>query len=231
LFDHRYKPMMYNKNQDDDTTNRTIDNDDHDESDGMNFLIYMHRNCVDFREEAVDRIYYKMLSEGGQALSQQQTPIIHSGGCRGKSGNATIELRRSQRKNTWSSNRDIFRKYRFCLVMENENLYGYITEKIINAFLGGCLPIYYGTEEIFYVFNAKAFIFYNISHPEPALERIWYLENHPKGREEYQRILREEPILANGNQTIIDYFSFSDDVGGGYLKRRIRDMLGLPNQN
>ena len=56
--------------------------------------------------------------------------------------------------------------------MENESYHGYVTEKIINAFLGGCILIYFGTEQIFDIYNRKAFIYYNISEPNPALERI-----------------------------------------------------------
>ena len=37
-------------------------------------------------------------------------------------------------------NKDAFRHYRFCLVLENHYLEGYITEKIMNAFGGGCIP-------------------------------------------------------------------------------------------
>ena len=38
------------------------------------------------------------------------------------------------------TNDALFRHYRFCLVMENTVKPGYITEKIINAFMGGCIP-------------------------------------------------------------------------------------------
>ena len=35
---------------------------------------------------------------------------------------------------------DDFSYFRFCFVLENRRHEGYITEKIINAFLGGCIP-------------------------------------------------------------------------------------------
>jgi hypothetical protein len=40
--------------------------------------------------------------------------------------------------------------------MENKRANGYITEKILNTFLAGCIPIYYGTTEILNIFNKKA---------------------------------------------------------------------------
>ena len=118
--------------------------------------------------------------------------------------------------------------------MENESYHGYVTEKILNAFLRGCIPIYFGTEQIFDIFNRKAFIYYNISETNPALERIRYLENNRTaydqvlGDEPILANLGDEPILANGSLTIDQFFSFADDVGNGTLKRRIRDMLEMP---
>jgi hypothetical protein len=91
------------------------------------------------------------------------------------------------------------------------------------AFLGGCLPIYYGTEEVFDVFNRDAFLFYQRGK---TLDEIKYLEKNSTAY--YERL--SAPILANGNQTLRDYFSLTDDIGGGHLKKRIRSMLGLPNQ-
>jgi hypothetical protein len=118
---------------------------------------------------------------------------------------------------------EAFKDYRFGLiVMENKKSDGYITEKIVNAFLSGTVPIWYGTSEIFDVINERTFVFYDIKNPQPALDRIIYLE---KNQTAYDEVLNE-PILANGDQTIEDYFSFRDDVGGGKLKKRIRKMLG-----
>jgi hypothetical protein len=54
--------------------------------------------------------------------------------------------------------------------MENHALPGYISEKLLFAFLGGCLPIYYGTREVFDVFNADAFVFWDIEDQNKAME-------------------------------------------------------------
>jgi len=108
--------------------------------------------------------------------------------------------------------------------MENTNTPGYVSEKILNAFLGGCIPIYYGTTEIFRMFNRNAFVYYDISDPGPALAQIQHLETN---RSAYDEILYNEPILADGTNSIEEFFSFTDDIGNGTLKRRIRSMLGL----
>jgi hypothetical protein len=113
--------------------------------------------------------------------------------------------------------------YRFGLAMENANYPGYVTEKLPNAFLAGGVPVYYGTTDVFNLFNKDAFIYYDIDDPQAALDRIAYFETN---RTAYAEVLAQ-PILANGERTLEEYFSLSDDVGGGKLKQRIRDMVGL----
>ena len=107
--------------------------------------------------------------------------------------------------------------------MENTNHEGYITEKILNAYLGGCLPIYYGTKEVFELFHPESFVYYDIRNPEPALQLLKYLYYNETAFHERMR----HPILRHGNETIIKYFSITDKLGGGVLKNRIRTMIGL----
>ncbi len=38
---------------------------------------------------------------------------------------------------------DVFRRYRFCIAMENTIAHDYVTEKLWDAFAAGCVPIYY----------------------------------------------------------------------------------------
>ncbi len=184
-----------------------------------NFMIYANSNCVDFREEAVGR-----LSEIGQ---------VH---CDGKCQGATppsenrTNLVKTNRNGfgTWWDNINVFSRYKFCFVMEHHPSHpSYITEKILMAFIAGCVPIYYGPEAIFDIFNSKSFVFYNISDPQPALDLVAALENDEALYEE----MMSEPIVANGNKTIEDYFSFSDDVGGGLKKKEMRQKLGLPSSS
>lgn len=178
------------------------------------FLMYGQSNCVPFREEAMDRI-------------SEIAPVHIGGKCRGRieSVNKTAVVTQVNLFNWWK-NVHVYSQYRFCLVMEHSNSSGYMTEKILMAFGGGCIPIYYGTREIFEFFNEQAFVFYDIHNPEPALARITYLESNASA---YDAIMKEEPVLARGQATIRDYFSFSDDVGGGVLKAKMRSMLGLSN--
>ena len=120
---------------------------------GTSFLIYAARNCVEHRERAFDRI---VVNFGvGDAV-----------GCYGKHPERRIPPGKFPGRGEFNSNHLAFQKYRFVLCMENRNATGYITEKILNAFLSGSVPVYYGTREVFDLFNRKAFIFYDINDPD-----------------------------------------------------------------
>ena len=200
---------------------------------GKHFLIYANSNCVSFRENA----YYnlsklgKEVHYGGFCNGQQRTIGVDSNRTR---FNQTIvgiqtphqkEERISGVFDVASRNSDLFRNYRFCLVMEHTaDSEWYITEKILNAFMAGCIPIYYGPKpEIFEIFNPKAFVYYEQGATK-ALEQIRDLENN---QEIYHKMLFDEPILADGNETIRRFFSFSEEYGEGYVKDQIRSMVGL----
>lgn len=188
------------------------------------YLIYTNSRCLSHREEA-----FRSLSQIGRG------PAYHGGRCMGESderrpqqSNNTItavmvdtEIR-SKKPKSWRWNYLLFSKYRFALVMENTKQDGYITEKIINAFLAGCIPIYYGTLEIFDIFNPRAFVYYDIENPQDALDRVAYLERNETA---YLDMLRKEPIFKNGTQTLEDFFSYRDDLGKGRLKQKIREMM------
>ena len=69
------------------------------------------------------------------------------------------------------------------------------------AFLAGTVPVYYGTEEVFDIFNHKAFIYYDVDNPSEAIAKIKHLEENP---DEYDKMLNE-PILKDGSYE--KYFS------------------------
>jgi hypothetical protein len=187
-------------------------------SDERKFMMYANSNCVAFREEAVG-----LLSQFG--------PVDCDGKCQGKTppnGNRTnlIKTGHSIGVGNWWENVKLYSNYRFCFVMEHTGDHpGYITEKILMAFAGGCIPIYYGPETIFDIFNDQAFVFYNITNPQPALDLVASLELDEKLYDK----MKKKPIVANGEKTIEEYFSYSDNVGKGVLKQRMREKLGLSN--
>lgn len=51
-----------------------------------------------------------------------------------------------------------YKNYRFALVCENSIGSGYVTEKLLHAKLGGCVPIYWGSSDVTLDFNKDAFL-------------------------------------------------------------------------
>jgi hypothetical protein len=82
--------------------------------------------------------------------------------------------------------------------------------------------IYYGTVEVFDIFNPKSFIYYDIENPKDALNEIARLENNSTAYDD----VMAEPILLEGNKTIQKYFSLSDEIiPNAMLKKKIREMV------
>ena len=192
--------LMYGRNQSKDYENSS-------------FMVYAHGNCVKFREIAAWEfskygVVHLAGRCGGLSLDRNRTNLVHI-----KTG---ITLR------NWRDNTHLYSKYKFCLVMEHERDHSaYITEKILLAFIGGCIPIYHGPPLIFDIFNKNAFIFYNVSDPHEAHTKIQKLEADPGFYEK----MSSAPILANGEESVKMYFSFSNTVGEGTLKHKIRSLL------
>ena len=70
----------------------------------------------------------------------QLTNTIEKVTCAGKFMNTTDELITKYGDDKWV----YLRKFRFNICPENASSKGYITEKILDAFVGGCIPIYWG---------------------------------------------------------------------------------------
>ncbi|CAJ1941856.1 unnamed protein product [Cylindrotheca closterium] len=174
------------------------------------FLIYAATNCVKFRDEA-----YLALSTIG--------PAFHGGKCHGGSepNNNRTFVQNGISLSNWHANVEFYSGFRFCLVMEHVYEQPYVTEKILMAFLGGCIPIYYGSTMVFDIFHPDSFIYYNVTNPTDALERVDHLEHHP---EAYHKTM-SHPILKDGNATVERYFNFEGET----LKTKMRHLLKLQN--
>ena len=175
-----------------------------------NAVAFLVSNCVSFRREAAARI-------------SDLVEVHHGPKCRPLS-NHTRRIPDVTGRDYYMENYKVYSKYKYCLVMENTETSGYITEKIVLAYLGGCIPIYWGTKEVWNVFHPSSFIYYDSHAPEAALSELELLlqpNNTAWG------IKRSIPILAYGLETLQRYFSLDDSIGGGRLKRDIRNMMGI----
>jgi hypothetical protein len=100
---------------------------------------------------------------------------------------------------TWQASAliDKYTESTFVFALENKKVEGYITEKIMNAFHAGAIPIYWGSPTIGELFNPKAFI--DLSHFDSLEECVNFVCNMS---EEAIHEMREQPIYNDSNELI-----------------------------
>jgi len=111
-----------------------------------------------------------------------------------------------------------FKKYKFMICFENESSPFYITEKLGNAYLAGCIPIYWGMKDVDYIINPKCFIHIRDETDfKEALERIKFLDSN---EEEYKKMLNEPFFMYNKVP-----FCFTKEY---YIRSMLNIEYGIP---
>jgi hypothetical protein len=101
----------------------------------------------------------------------------------------------------------VFRRYRYCVCIENSVDEDYVTEKLWDGLGAGCLPIYYGAPNVVRDFlpSPQAALLYDPAKPDELAETIKRLSSDNSLYEERMR-WRSEPIerLAAGFRRLLD---------------------------
>ena len=125
-----------------------------------------------------------------------------------------------------TSKREWNKNYKFNLCFENSSQKGYVTEKIIQAFTAGCVPIYWGDESLCDekyakfrpIFNPKAFInVHNFDSIESAIKEIERIDNDDSAFE----AMRKEPVFRT---ECLEEFLGEKFANGGGQKGNINDI-------
>ncbi|MGL2340508.1 glycosyltransferase family 10 domain-containing protein, partial [Helicobacter pylori] len=83
-------------------------------------------------------------------------------------------------------------QYKFNLCFENSQGYGYVTEKIIDAYFSHTIPIYWGSPSVAQDFNPKSFVnVHDFKNFDEAIDCVRYLHTHPNA---YLDMLYENPL-------------------------------------
>ena len=148
-------------------------------------LAYCNGNCHPHRENIFNLFCRK--TEGKN--------ICHAlGGCAG----SYSQNKRAGAEGHWFAQQDelisLCKDYKFMIAMENDKADGYITEKILNAFTSGAIPIYWGSSNINQIFNHDAFI--NIDNFNTPEECVDYILN--MSEQEITK-MANQPIYTNDN--------------------------------
>ena len=173
------------------------------------FLLYISSRCLRHREEAFDM--FKVIDV-----------VTAAGACHGFKGSykSLVEDGGRQGMKAWRGSSQLYSGFKFALVMENSNNTGYVTEKLLNAFLGGSLPIYYGPEDVFKIFNKDAFIYFDVTKPSNALEHVRFLH---RDRVAYEHVLQQPVFNVDAYE---EYFAL-DYAKHGKLAKRLRNFMDI----
>lgn len=92
---------------------------------------------------------------------------------------------------------DFEKNYKFVLCFENSSTIGYTTEKLLEGFAGGGVPIYWGNPNVESEYNRKAFVnCYRFSTLQDAAEYIYELDSDDS---QYLKVVKEN-IFGNGGE-------------------------------
>lgn len=83
--------------------------------------------------------------------------------------------------------KQFFASYKFSISIENSEGDGYLTEKIIDSFYSGTIPIYYGDYMLDEYINPKAYIL--IKGEKDIKEKIEYIKKIDNDDKIYKNIL------------------------------------------
>jgi len=149
------------------------------------FAAYLAYRCWEHRE----RFYYEL-------DRQARASGVGSVDALSRCGNNSVseDQRRPARysKTYLDDAAELFSGYRFAMVFENRLSPRYVTEKIVNAFLGGAVPIYWGSPYVLRLFNPRAFIHVNAFTDFEAAAR--YVVQVAQDPQAYEAYLSEAPL-------------------------------------
>jgi hypothetical protein len=96
--------------------------------------------------------------------------------------------------------------------MENSEGDGYLTEKIIDSFESGTIPIYYGDYMVEEYINPKAYIL--IRNKKDLKKKIEYIKKLDNNDKLYKKILNENLLINDYNKNIIDnnFYDFFNNI-------------------
>jgi alpha(1,3/1,4) fucosyltransferase len=88
---------------------------------------------------------------------------------------------------------EFLKDYKFCIAFENSRGNGYVTEKLLAAKAAGCIPIYWGAENVSDDFAEGSFLNMNhLTSPSELIEAVKELDEH----EERRLAMASKPSLS-----------------------------------
>ena len=149
-------------------------------------IAYIASNCKEHREG-----FFKLLNDKFKNRS------VHALGKCSKNYDPSGEGLKGNHENV----DDIYQDYIFAFAMENNKVEGYITEKIMNVFRGGAIPLYWGcSKSVEKFFNKGSYIdLSDFNSYDEAADYIYELSKDKKRLKEIKEIpiFKDERMMSD----------------------------------
>lgn len=102
-----------------------------------------------------------------------------------------------------NSKKDYLDQFKYTICPENCNYSGYVTEKLFQALISGCIPFYWGSlnKPEPEILNQNVILFFDKSKPEEFTEQIKELQNNEKA---FEKIVSQKPLNENAVDFIFE---------------------------
>jgi hypothetical protein len=171
------------------------------------FAVYLNSHCVPERETLYDKIV--------EFAQEHHLGEVHAlSKCYGQHPETKkpLEDRFRAGKNSYlASATELYSQYQFVLAAENSFHPNYVTEKIVNVFFAGAIPIYMGSDFVFTLFNKDAFVYLNSVNEFSA--KMSALALHPSA---IKQMIERKKIAEN---TGLYFFSWHKSVADRFESR------------
>ena len=98
------------------------------------------------------------------------------------------------------------KKFKFNICSESSISDGYVTEKLFECIIGGCIPIYYCNDNVMIepeILNNDFIIKYNNNNIDSAVQKIKELDTN---KEMYNKFIAKKPLNDNAYIEVIKYY-------------------------
>ncbi|RLN86696.1 hypothetical protein BBJ28_00018847 [Nothophytophthora sp. Chile5] len=175
------------------------------------FCVYLYARC--------DRPQREYMFDVLNAMQPVDAPGICAGSSR-----PPIVSRKASRFSLWYNDDAVhtFEDYKFVIAFENSPAAGYVTEKLVNAFLAGSIPIYMGNSTtVSQLFNTESFI--DCGRFEKLRDCAAFVVKVHETPEMYDQMRREPPIrnIAAFNEA----FSWHPSVPSSYIADAVAHLI------
>jgi len=204
--------------------NRTLAAAAADARDADHTIVYQQNKCVGYRQTFWDKVC--------QGVNKVGKECSYLNKCNGDMslGKKDLESAGSRKDEHWmdAAVRN-YARYNFAMTMEHKvNKYGYLTEKILLAYLAGAVPVYGGASQASEIFDPETFVEY---HEEDggasAVQKIQELIADPK--KHHDTVLKQ----AVSDESMKKYFTWHASTfakyGDGLRMRIVNELLSLCN--